>query len=582
MPPSTTAPTHRPARAVVSGLLLALAGLAPAATAATTWYVHPEGGDATQCDGRSERPYPGRGSGHRCAWQHPFIALPPGGQPRIAGGDTLLVLSGEYAMGLGAPGAENCHAAFSWDCHMPPLPSGPAPDQPTRLLGSGHDNGCTDAPRLWGRERAAVIINIDGTRNATLACLEITDGSSCIEFHCHGGNCRGDRMACKRDQAPFGDWAATGIFAQNAQTLVLRDLHIHGLATHGVLAGGLDDWRIERVRIIANGWAGWNGDIGPASANQGRLHFIDVEIAYNGCAETRPDGDIVGCWAQSAGGYGDGLGTASTGGDWLFERVHIHHNTSDGLDLLYLEPGATVRIDASLFEGNAGNQVKIAGAADITNSIIIGHCNYFAGHRNLADGDHCRAAGDALFLGPRGDSVSTLAHNSITGEGNCLFSSVGDGGAARMIVHHNLFLGQPALGRGRPSCLFHGSNGEFRIDWQGNLIGGVHQGACPRGNHCTTRVGIVDAAIDHFDPTPLADSPLVAGATSRGGRTLSHDFLGRERPRNSPPSIGALEPGRNGNRRDDFERRLRSQRPRVRPRGRRGIRRSRHRPASVA
>src|SRR5699024_3246473 len=146
---------------------------------------------------------------------HVALPLPPGGEPRLAGGDTLVIGARDYRMGIGAPGSERCNPAYSWDCHMPPLPAGTA-EQPTRVLGAGHDAGCPEAPELWGSERAAMIINLEDTRHARLACLEITDRSGCIEFHCHGGGCEGTVAACQRDQPPFGDWASTGLFAQGA------------------------------------------------------------------------------------------------------------------------------------------------------------------------------------------------------------------------------------------------------------------------------------------------------------------------------------------------------------------------------
>jgi hypothetical protein len=68
----------------------------------------------------------------------------------------------------------------------------------------------------------------------------------------------------------------------------------------------------------------------------------NVEIAYNGCGEDPTSGAKVNCWAQKAGGYGDGLGTYYTGGQWLIEDSEVHHNTSDGVDLLYLD-GAPAR-----------------------------------------------------------------------------------------------------------------------------------------------------------------------------------------------------------------------------------------------
>ena len=95
------------------------------------------------------------------------------------------------------------------------------------------------------------------------------------------------------------------------------------------------DWHVEDVRIAANGWAGWDADIQGDDSNSGRLHFIGWVVEWNGCAESYPGGQPIGCWAQTAGGYGDGFGSGSTGGDWIIQDSAFLHNTSDGLDLLY-------------------------------------------------------------------------------------------------------------------------------------------------------------------------------------------------------------------------------------------------------
>ena len=75
--------------------------------------------------------------------------------------------------------------------------------------------------------------------------------------------------------------------------------------------------------------------------------FRDVEIAWNGCTETFPGNTHAGCWGQEEGGYGDGLGVGLTGGNWLFEHVHVHHNTQDGIDLWHARGDTTV-VDAYL------------------------------------------------------------------------------------------------------------------------------------------------------------------------------------------------------------------------------------------
>ena len=78
----------------------------PEKTTGLTYYIHPEGGSRNQCTGMVDKPYPGQGSDQPCAWDHPFRALPPGGSPRISGGDTLIISTGSYMMGYGAPGSE--------------------------------------------------------------------------------------------------------------------------------------------------------------------------------------------------------------------------------------------------------------------------------------------------------------------------------------------------------------------------------------------------------------------------------------------------------------------------------------------
>jgi len=73
---------------------------------ASTFYVRTDGGSDQQCTGRTDSAYPGSGTAQPCAWDHPFRAMPPGGTPRIAGGDTLVIGAGSYMMGAGAPGAD--------------------------------------------------------------------------------------------------------------------------------------------------------------------------------------------------------------------------------------------------------------------------------------------------------------------------------------------------------------------------------------------------------------------------------------------------------------------------------------------
>ncbi len=446
----------------------------PAATMApaegTTYYVRPDGGSAEQCTGLVDAPYPGSGTAQPCAWDHPFRALPPGGSPRIAGGDTLIIAEGDYRIGYGAPGAEACEADFPWDCFPAALPSGPDPDHPTRLLGAGWERGCPHPPQLWGAERAAMVLNLTGSSNVEVACLEITDHADCVEFHSGG-------LACPRDAFPYGDWAPVGLYAVDAANVTLRDLDIHGLAHAGVWAGRLRDWTVERVRIVANGWVGWDGDVEGEDTYAGIFHFRHWLVAWNGCGESYPEGEPIGCWAQSAGGYGDGVGTGEIGGDWFIEESAFLHNTSDGLDLLYHTQGGRVVLDRVHAEGNAGNQVKITGPLLITNSLLVGNCAFFEGQLFTYQVDPCRALGNTLSLALTGGEAITIVNSTFYGQGDGLIAAgphegFACTGAERLRVVNSLFEGDVEFLDGSDTTfLFYQEGcGDLRLESSANLI----------------------------------------------------------------------------------------------------------------
>jgi hypothetical protein len=424
----------------------------------TVYYIRPDGGSAEQCTGLVDAPYPGGGDHQPCAWDHPFRALPPGGPPRISGGDTLIVGSGHYMLGYSAPGAGNpdvCYPDGAYACHMPPIPSGPDPAHPTHLLGAGWDAGCADPPELWGTQRSDLVLNLTDSSNVEVACLEITDHSGCVEFH-------SGELACERDAYPYGEWAARGLYAEDSVHVTLRDLNIHGLASAGVHAGRLADWTVERVRIAGNGWAGWDGDLWEGDdSNSGTLLFRRWTVEWNGCGETYPGGEPTGCWGQTAGGYGDGVGTGATGGDWIIEDSAFLHNTSDGLDLLYHSLGGHVVLDRVRAEGNAGNQVKIAGQVTITNSLLVGNCAFFEGQPFTHNVDTCRALGNTLELAYTGGERVSIVNSTFYGQGDGL---VGGGpregyacdGTETLVARNSVFFGdEEALSPGDITFLFY-------------------------------------------------------------------------------------------------------------------------------
>jgi hypothetical protein len=515
----------------------------PDALHAATYYVRPDGGDSTQCTGLANAPYPGSGSGQPCAWDHPFRALQPSGEPdqvgtaRISGGDTLIIASGAYRMGYGAPGADNCEADYPWDCVMPPIPDGPDAAHPTRILGAGWDTGCATPPELWGTERAAMLLNLTGSDHVEIACLEITDHATCADAHTGG-------LACSSDAFPYGDWALVGLYAEDSQDVTLRNLNIHGLAYGGVLAGRLRDWTVENVRIATNGWVGWDGDIYGNDANAGTLTFRHWTVEWNGCVETYPGEQPTACWAQTAGGYGDGVGTGDTGGHWIIEDSAFLHNTSDGLDLLYTRlAGSRIEIRRTLAKDNAGNQIKTNGPTLIENSVIVGNCGYFQGQSFTYGVDNCRAAGNALALNLQPGNAVTVTNNTVTGEGDCLVEVICDGtctGSETARMRNNIFVGQTDfISPSENTCLVYQENFPTDpLDADYSLIHNTKGNPCPLGSHDICEApALANETVDAFDAHLQPTSPTIDAGTTEGAP--ADDFAGRTR--DAIPDIGAYE-----------------------------------------
>jgi hypothetical protein len=508
-----------------------------------TYYVRTDGGSAQECTGLADAPYPGSGANQPCAWDHPFRALPPGGTPLIAGGDTLFIRTGSYRMGYGAPGAGNCDASAAFDCLMPPIPGGPDPAHPTRILGAGWNSGCANPPQLWGAERPWFIVNLTDSSNVELGCMEITDHSGCVEDHTGG-------LACERDTPPYGDWASYGLYAEDSASVYLHDLNIHGLAAGGVHAGRITDWTVERVRIAGNGSVGWDGDLWDANgdSNSGTLTFRHWTVEWNGCGETYPGKQPTGCWAQSAGGYGDGFATGTSGGHWIVEDSLIRYNTSDGLDFLYVsEPGSSIEIRRTIAEGNAGNQIKnFRGPFLLEDSIIVGNCGFFNGQPFTYNVDNCRALGNALALGlARGDQA-TVVNNTFTSEGDCLVTAECDDGncdgSETALLRNNIFQGQvDFLQPSENTCLVYQEtfpSNPFDVDY--SLVNGVKDDLCP-GMHdiCGVSPGLYSAAIDTFNANLIQNSPAIDAADNAA--CTATDQRGVTRPQGSSCDIGAYE-----------------------------------------
>jgi len=521
-------------------LVLALVACGGGNNSGTTYHVRTDGGDASQCTGLANAAYPGSGSAQACAWSSPMVALPPLGSPRMAGGDTLMIHAGQYKIGIGAPDTSRCSTSWPWDCGLLPVPSGLDAAHPTRIVGEGYATGCPSKPQLWGTQRVGRVLGLEKSSHVQVSCLEITDHSPCVVAH---GGPTPTQWTCQRDTYPQGEWAQNGLYAEDAADVLLQDLDIHGLASAGVLAGRLSDWSVQRVRVAGNGWAGWNGDIYGDDGHAGTMRFSHFLVEWNGCAETYPDKQPAACWGQSAGGYGDGMGLGETGGNWIFEDSIFQFNTSDGLDLLYHRLGGKIILNRVLAQGNAGNQIKVAGSAAISNTVVHANCGYFSGKPFTYDLDHCRALGDALALAvvQPTDSLSVV-NSTIVSEGNVAILVAG-AAQATVTLRNNIMVGLPFfLSPDRNSADTYLNDPGPVIDESHALKQDLRYATCTSPSTiCVANAGLTLSTREMLDPRLLSSSPGRRSGLAVGGLVPAADYFDVQRPAAGPVDRGAVQ-----------------------------------------
>lgn len=497
---------------------------------ANTFYVRTDGASPAYCSGLVNAPYSPSVVNKACALAHLMYLLPPnrdgndvGRKPLIAGGDTVIIAAGSYQFGLPFNGGSwgSCSTSWPYDCHMQPVPSGTAAN-PTRIIGAG-----STSTTFWGSGGASFVVNLSGSSNVVLQGIEITDHSNCIQNHTDA------TVKCQAG----GLWAATGISdteggvdTPQSSNVALSDIRIHGMGKFGLLAGDINGWTLNNVKIIANGFGGWSLDTGK-SFSSGTNTITNVEIGWNGCTENYPATTIYACWGQQSGGYGDGVGSSSASdqGTWNFSQISVHDNTQDGLDFLHASPSANITFDHVTAKNNAGNQLKTNGTVTISNSVVVGNCASFVGVGSMqgnnsggggTSGDICRAQGDTIVPGQSPNLTTNIVNNTIISEGNTLVTIPGPGTGfgdktSKLNIANNILIGQTDWIKNDGSLT--------DIWWWGdgtpvntptltnNVIFNTKTTTCPAGNTCADPK-LTNETLVAFDPTPTAATPAGVGA----------------------------------------------------------------------
>lgn len=439
---------------------------------ATTWYVRSDGGTATQCLGTTDAAYPGSGTGQACAVNHPNWIFPPTGEAATraaASGDTVILSKASDSFRIGCQNASNCRdssvnltigancdSAFPYDCDM-----GAIPDNVTIVGCSSTGCGCTTTagvltcsstpPELWAAGRILQVVNLTNSTGVSVKDLEIDDHDDCGDGHA--------TLNCgSADSSELS--GRDGINLVNSTNSTLTHLKIHGFKRYALFGGSVNGITIDGTLLDYNSFGGWDTDsCGGAGTcgNSGTLWFKGGStIRYAGCVEDNPGYGTIktkGCYSQDQTGYGDGLGSGNTGGTWKFDDTIIAHNVSDGLDLLYCNRGSysgcTVTIRRSLFEGNAGNQVKVPNDTDIQASKIMGNCGYFYGQTFTCDSgtcgasfNNCRANGVSVVYSFHTNNSPKFYGNTAFSNGDIMFENSGTCAAGTdVLVRNNVIVG---------------------------------------------------------------------------------------------------------------------------------------------
>ncbi len=577
-----------------------------AGSAGNTWFVRKDGGSRYssnmphgQCDGLTDGPYPGSGTNQPCAFNDARFLWQDGSRATGStqssfpsygwvgqGGDTYIIrgsIQDGVSWRVGYPNNSSAYDAASgvyFGIPGDPYSSGaPVPlsgtsEQHTRILGENfaacHTAGAKT--QLHGGFGANMVLDMAGASYVDVACLDITDFSSCGRA--------AQTNTCSTQPGTLDDYATNGIrWSRTSTNDTLTDVHIHGMAATGMIGPTGDGVTMDYMDVIGNAASGWNTDVSDGTTGTGVLSVKHYNISWNGCTEQYPITDALpyqDCTDDNIGGYGDGFGTASLPSNpaWniTFDQGIVSYNTQDGLDALHLTgQGSSISVSRTSAFSNMGQQIKIGGASSvIVNNIITTNCNAMrqaipgtpSGYDSRLT-DFCRAADSGMVAMVGHATNLTMQQNTIysasstaveidcdTTYGSCDATSTID-------FENNIFVGflndnaAGYVGGGSgdySNYVYNGSGASFFTN-RGSIFNrnityhAKSSWACPAqgesGALCLDP-GLSSESWPMYGPATV--SPTLNSIALRAGASLpavTLDFFGSTR--NTPPTIGAVE-----------------------------------------
>lgn len=530
-----------------------------------TWYVRNDGGDRKQCTGKVDAGYRGHGSMQPCAFKHPqyLFTNDEYGDKRwiVSGGDTILLRGGPYRMGYRGPNTKDFWGLCPGDpygCSMPPMPSGSG-EHPTRLLGENYAS-CDKKTQLFGGYGLASVINLGGSRNVDVQCIELTDHGQCTRVG--GGYPAAEGCS---SSPPLSDYAGSGITTdKKSADISLKNLDIHGFTSRGIIGAIGGNVIVDHVRIAFNGDAGWDFDdgAGTPSAPGASVRATYLTVEWNGCNEEYPithSIPVFSCFDQDHGGYGDGIGTPDTQLDFSCDHCTFRYNTQDGFDLLHTS-GSLISIRNSTAYGNMGQQWKLGPMRKVLfqNNVTVHNCSRMSAPMSGAPENYhrylslfCRAAGDGIAMAVMDGGSYVLQNNSFAGYGTTSYDILCAPKApctkSNIVYQNNLNIGYKNPADGRPPAIFYtqelAKNPFAARDH--NIY--YEMRSCPSGNNerCVDpRIAALtpwhgESSLDTIDFHLLSNSP--ARGMGAPIKDLAGDFDGADRPNGYPLDIGAFQ-----------------------------------------